>query len=220
MQWLKEFELVYLTDWLVTQRGAASSILLQILVLACLHWLATVFLSGAVVVSAVSDAPAFSARPFFGSGAEYFFRFLRLSLLVLGGCILALILLVIGPVGFFLWAIVAALLMVASDVAKVLLVANPTSGPYRTYLTAIGWTVRHALGLGSFYFISLVALAAGFMIYRVADDIIIPHSVAWIGAMVFIQQGLAVLRSAVRVQILAGVAAIWKSAQIIAGDNR
>ena len=185
----------------------------------------SVFLAGATLEVLISDDGSPFFQQFVRGGAHFFWRFLRLAI---GGGIVMIV--VVGatalgvagaveplmrsawPPGAFVAVTVEVLavgvvttyFLLAFDYARIRLAMSDRGGVFRAWLSSLWLVARHPVqtyGLACIFAILFAAVAAG---YLFAVSALGTHTMTLILVTVAIQQVFVVVRSALRIGMLAG----------------
>jgi len=134
--WMTEFNLGYVNEFLVHQRGWIATLLLQGGLLLGLTGVATVWFAGGVINKFLGLPDSLIT-----AGNRHFWTMMRLSVIGLGTIGLAMTAAFLGPIGQILTLVLWLLLLVVGDIAKIRVVRGSTRA-FKEFFRAFG-LLRH-----------------------------------------------------------------------------
>lgn len=223
---LERFQVGIFRDLLID--GGALGLLTLPLMMAGLLLVAlpiSVFLAGATLEVMISDDGNPFFQQFVHGGAHFFWRFLRLAIgggIVMIVAVAAIALAVASaveplfrsswPPGAFVAVmievlaigVVTAYFLLSFDYARIRLALSDRGGVFRAWMSALWLVARHPVptyGLACIFAILFAVVAAGYLFAVAAVG---THTMGLILAALAIQQGFVLVRSALRIGMLAG----------------
>jgi hypothetical protein len=189
------------------------------------YLMSSIFFTGGILSAFNNRKNKFSLKLFFGSCAEYFWRFLRLGIFsILLQIIIAVIIyssfrivffglvesvknevdiITIVSIAIVIHLMFALLLMIISDYAKILIVQNKSTKVLRSYGEAIKFTFKHFMGTYLLYLLLLstpILLTLSYFAFEIKVGMVSPTTIIF---MFIIQQIIIWSRIFIRVWFFA-----------------
>jgi len=222
---LSDFDYTAYKDFLIQHGDVIKYFQKQFLWFGLFYLLSSIFFAGGILSVFRREKTEITLVTFFSGCAEYFSRFLRLGIIVvLIQILLAVIvyssvgfiiesqsetikseatIFYIAAAGFTLHLLIAIMLLIISDYAKIIMVQNDSKKSLRSFGKAIKFTFKHFLGAYSLYLLLLVLPISLIIIYFVFDSIIGMVSPTTIIVTLIIQQIFISARIFIKVWVLA-----------------
>jgi hypothetical protein len=223
---LQNFQIGIFRDLMID--GGALGVLTIGLIVAGLVLIAvpvSVFLAGGTLEVMITEDGMTFAQRFFRGGAHFFWRFLRL--LVIGGVVMLIAVgatamavnAAVGPLQRSNWppgalvalaieglaiGFVAIYFLLSFDYARIRLALTDRGGVLRAWLSALALVARHPLRTYGLAFVFGVLFVAAAAAYLFAIARLGTHTMTLILVSIALQQVFVLVRSALRVGLLAG----------------
>lgn len=169
----KEFDFTIFTEFLTQHKDLSNFVTKQFLWYGIFYFVFTIFATGGILTIIHKQKNNFSIGEFFKGCGEYFFRFIKLGLIVLILHILiaAVIyfgvsviidkyvdivesestLVYIAGIGILLHLIIAGILFIITDYTKIVLVRNDSRKVFRSFWNTLKFVFKHFFGVVFLY---------------------------------------------------------------------
>jgi hypothetical protein len=209
-EWMHQFNANYLVEMIVDQPTLPQTFVPLVFAVSLISLLLSVFTTAGMAGVIYKDTTHLqqdkSFLPaFFENAGQYVGRFFRNFLWTLVLSVISLVFAAFGVWGFVISALLVCVWIMASDVAKIRLIAENSTRVTRIYFPSLVWVLKNLAGVGGIYLLNLVLLAAGFAIYKIVDQAFDPNAVGKILLLFVVQQLFIGFRSLMRIQFFTSI---------------